>query len=136
MPATEFNVNITDEKSSTGTVLVFDVLSSKGPNIDWERTEWMLDGQYSRRGPAARLDIPEAGINTIVPWTCTLYQSGDTPLIKNGQVTVGANFIEPLISVTSLSPDQPHVLKLDVLQTTGINIDWERETGGRRQKIT
>jgi hypothetical protein len=62
----ELIVKQNTEESSTGTVLILDVLSSTGPNIDWEKTEWLINSQYNRKGPVVRYDVPASGETTIV----------------------------------------------------------------------
>jgi hypothetical protein len=112
--------------SATGKTMVLDALSSTGANIEWERTSWLIDNQYSRTGPVARLDIPASGEKTAFNYVCTLYLSGQDPLVETGSIPLEAVNLEPVISVKRLSQVQKNVYEFDVLKTRGVNIDWER----------
>ncbi len=120
-------VSPTIEKSSVGTVLILDVLKSTGPNIDWERTDWLIDGQYSRKGPSVRYDIPASSTAEVVTYTCTLFRFGNpVPETETDQVRIDESSIVPVINTVPVPSQANNVFKLDVLRSRGINIDWER----------
>ena len=119
-------VESTIQESSTGAVVILDVLRSSGPNIDWERTEWLIDGQYTRRGPVARYDVPTSAESEVITYSATLYRYGGQPQVETGQINLAGSEITPLISYKRISPVQPNVVELSVLDTEGSNIDWER----------
>ena len=125
-PEAEAVVNPTIEESNTGKVLILDVLKSTGPNIDWERTNWLIDDKYVRNGPVVRYDVPASAAGEVITYTCTLYRHGAKPQVVTGQVEMGVAVISPRISYSRISPVQPNVVKLSVLESSGANIDWER----------
>ncbi len=114
------------EKTSSGTSIIFDVLSSKGPNIDWEKTQWLLDGQYAKTGPVARMDLLSSGETQIVQYVCTLYRHGDEPIYDRGEVEVGSGKIKPLIDLSESLGN--NVFKLTTERTEATNVDWTRTT--------
>ncbi len=127
VPQGKLVVNKTLDDSTNGKVLTLDVFKSTGPNIDWERTEWVIDGQYSQRGPVIRKEIPAVSNDTIVSFTCNLYRFGTSkPETISDKVKVGKNSIYPVISPIRISGTQHRMYKLSVLDTPGVNIDWER----------
>lgn len=112
--------------STTGRVLVLDVYRSTGPNIDWINTEWLIDNQYTRKGASVRIDIPASADGTIVTYTCTLYRFGGQPQTKTDTIKIGGMDIKPFINAEQLSPTAPNAFRLDVLGSSGVNIDWDR----------
>jgi hypothetical protein len=122
---TELRVNVNREATATEESIVFDVLSSTGPNIDWEKTEWLLDSHYTRKGPVARLDVNETGDDLYITYTCTLYIHGSAPLKKTGQILKKAEDLKPLIDTKNLG-GKNNLFELSVTKTLGINIDWAR----------
>jgi hypothetical protein len=117
------------EDSVTGKVLVMDVFKSTGPNIDWERTEWHLEGEpYVHRGPVLRKNIPMASTEGMtISYTCLLYRYGAaTPEKLEDKVEISKTTITPIISAKRLSGSKHRMYELSVLETAGINIDWER----------
>lgn len=122
----ELIVNRTIEQGSDGDVLVLDVLDSTGPNIDWEKTQWLIDNQYTHYGPLVRVEAPASGEKVTVVYACTLFRFGDTPLYKVGEVVFDASMIKPVFSVKKLAGGNGLSFMLDVLDTPGVNIDWER----------
>ena len=127
VPEAKAVVNKTIKNSIDGKVLILDVLKSTGPNIDWERTSWLLDDTYVRNGPVARYDVSSSTNGTSITYTCTLYRHGSIkPQVVTGQVEIGGAKIRPVMTYSEISRTQPNVLKLSVLDTEGTNIDWER----------
>jgi hypothetical protein len=115
-------------RTSDGTLVTLDVLKSTGPNINWENTEWLittpLGGSVAKRGPTVQVTVPAAAENTIVSYTVTLYRyGGAAPETKTETIDVDSLGIEPVISTTKLSGT---CYKLSVLDSKGVNIDWER----------
>ncbi|MBN2444684.1 MAG: PD40 domain-containing protein [Spirochaetales bacterium] len=127
LPESKLVVTRTLEESTEGKTLILDVLKSTGPNIDWEKTDWSIDGQpYDKKGPAARIDIPASGEKKEINYVCTLYRYGADPQVEKGTVKINKTSIIPLISYRRLSPTQNNVYELSILDTKGVNIDWER----------
>jgi Tol biopolymer transport system component len=125
-PEAKLIVNETIEESSEGKVLVLDVLKSTGPNINWERTEWFVDGQsLPRRGPVVRYDIPAVDTDQVINYTCTFYRYGQDPEIYHGAVTIGKATITPIISWKTFG-SQKNLIEMDVFESDGVNIDWDR----------
>ena len=118
--------------NSTGRIIYLNVLDSTGPNIDWEKTEWLLDGQYTRKGPAVRYDIPAKGEKDILSYQVTLYRFGSDPVIKRESIAIELDEIKPIIDVFTVTDKIPgaetvnNVIELSVANTQAPNIDWER----------
>jgi len=112
------------------------VLSSTGPNIDWEKTSWQvsatINGQPQnsvQTGPSAHLDIPASAENTVVRYTVTLSLIGAAqPLVKNEELRLDAQVIRPLIAVTKVPGGTGNVFTFSVADTQAVNVDWERTT--------
>ncbi|HEX3044269.1 MAG TPA: cohesin domain-containing protein [Bacillota bacterium] len=127
LPGGKLVVNKSVEESANGKILTLDVFKSTGPNIDWERTEWMIDGQINLRGPMVRKEIPASSKDVTVSFTCMLYRFGAaTPVTVKDKVKIGKSIIRPVISANRLSGTQHRMYELSVLDTPGVNIDWER----------
>ena len=116
------------EETNTGRTILLDVFKSTGPNIDWERTEWLIDGQYSKKGPMVRYDVPFTHENTLIPYVCILYRTGMAPETYKDTIELGRKVIIPVISNSSISSKEKNVIRLSVEDTKGANIDWERTT--------
>jgi len=125
--ATDLVVNITEEQGTSGTVLVFDVLDSKGPDIQWDNTTWMFNGQIPVKGPVARYDVTASGEDNVIRYVCTLYRHGDEPIVKTGEFNIKARYIKPEIN-SSILDQENNVFELDVLESDGMNIDWDKTT--------
>lgn len=119
-------VKVDEEITGTAHVLVFDALSSTGPNINWEKTQWLIDGQYSRTGPVARYDLSNSGEEQVVRYICTLYRYGDEPLVEQDEKRVGADSMKPLINVSENLGD--NTFRLSVENTGATGVDWTRTT--------
>jgi hypothetical protein len=128
IPREEIVIGKNIETSSTGKVLILDALKSTGPNIDWEKTAWLVDNQYSRTGPVVRIDIPASAESKTINFTCTIYRYGSSPQTITDYVIMGKAEIAPIISYARISETQKNVYELSVLSTKGINIDWEKTT--------
>ncbi|MCG8569130.1 MAG: hypothetical protein MJB14_03220, partial [Spirochaetes bacterium] len=127
LPEAKMIVNENIEGNTNGIIVTLDVLKSTGPNIKWEQTEWLIDGNpYQNKGPVAKIELPASGEKTEVNYTCTLYRDGAQPETKTGKISLKENTIVPLISYKRLSETRKNVYELSVLDTQGINIDWER----------
>jgi hypothetical protein len=124
-------INKTFDQSTTGRVISLDILKSKGPNIDWEKTVWQLtiDGQNRQiYGPVARLEVPFSGEVQILQYTCTVTRFNDTPTVTTGIIPIGKTGINPVITIKKIGGGQNNVYDLSVTDTEGFNIDWERTT--------
>ncbi|MBN2440954.1 MAG: PD40 domain-containing protein [Spirochaetales bacterium] len=128
MQEPEIIFNAKKEYTNTGTMLVVDILSSTGPNIEWEKTTWLFDGEYSFQGPVVRRDISAAPEDAVITYVCTVYCAGNEPMVKHGEVEIGQRAISPFITYTQLPGGAGNVFSLDVRESRGINIDWERTT--------
>ncbi|HOV13273.1 MAG TPA: PKD domain-containing protein, partial [Spirochaetota bacterium] len=118
----DIKVNTQIEQTTSGKVIILDALGTKGPNIEWDSTEWLLDGQYARKGAIARFDVAENGEKQIIQWVCNV-KSGGKIYTLNGKVNINKAEIKPLINVKKLDTG---VFEMDVLGSEGFNIDWER----------
>ncbi|MBN2737127.1 MAG: fibronectin type III domain-containing protein [Spirochaetales bacterium] len=110
-------------ETSEGKSIVLDVLQSTGANILWDQTEWLIDGQYARKGPSVRYDIPASAEKKTVAYRCTLTRQGGGIQTEDGEFSIEAVNIKPFMNSKKIAPN---VYQLDVLQTKGVNIDWER----------
>lgn len=126
LPESKLVVTRNIEDSSEGKVVILDVLKSSGPNIDWEKTDWLIDGQYSRKGAVVRIDVPASSEKKIINYVCTMYRYGAEPQVEKGSVEIKATGILPIISYRRLSSTQNNIFELSVLDTKGVNIDWEK----------
>ncbi|MBB6478467.1 PKD domain-containing protein [Spirochaeta isovalerica] len=122
----EIVVKKNTEKTSSGHAVILDALSSTGPNIDWERTQWLVDGQYAKTGPVVRYDLPNSGEEQVIRYVCTLFRHGDEPITDQGEVIVGGDTIKPLINLTENLGN--NVFRLSVEKTEATNVDWTRTT--------
>ncbi len=119
-------VKTKEEYTAEGRVIIFDALSSTGPNINWESTQWLLDGEYTKTGPVARLEVPETGVSHVVNYACTLYRYGAEPIMLIGEFDINSSKISPVVNYQKVEGGSGNVFQLDVTDTEGINIDWER----------
>lgn len=119
----ELIVNKTMKEGTTGQIIVLDVLSSKGTNINWSETSWVLDNGYPQTGPVARYEIPNTGEKTIINWVATLKLFTGQTITKHGQYIVDKTGIEPFIEYKEIA-DKTY--SLSVSNTEGVNIDWQR----------
>jgi hypothetical protein len=125
-PKKQLVVNETIQETESGKVIILDVLESTGPNIQWEKTEWLVDNQYKKNGSSVRIDVPASDSDRDIPYTCTFFRAGTEPEIYHGTVKVTESKIVPVISPSQLSSKNNNYYALDVLQSDGINIDWEK----------
>jgi len=132
----ELKVNSKSYDTNIGKTFEFDVLSSTGPNIDWERTEWQfsnssaLIGQnLNQRGPTARLDLPSNAEETVLRYSVTLYLTGShQPIVKKQELRLKASTIKPVIALERVKGGDGKVFNLSVTDSSATNIDWERTT--------
>jgi Tol biopolymer transport system component len=121
-------------ETEIGTILYMDVLSSTGPNIDWAKTEWLIDGQYTRNGASVRYDVPAVGDDRVVSYQVTLHRYGMEPQIMRDTISVDARVIKPFIDVRTVNEIKglesvstgSNLVELSVVNTAAPNIDWER----------
>lgn len=113
-------------------VYLFSALNSKGPNIDWNNVQWLIDGQYTRQGPIVRVDHTDSGEeNQAIVVTLTLSSTaGGTPVTKTAEYNIKRKEIDIVISRKTkkayLEAGERNMVILSVKDSVGQNIDWER----------
>jgi hypothetical protein len=125
-PKKRLVVNQNFQETELGKVVTLDVLQSTGPNIIWDKTEWLVDGQYKKQGAVVRLDIPAGDESRVIPFSCTLFRAGTEPELYYGTIEAARSLIKPFINPVPLSSKEKNYYELDVLQSEGMNVDWER----------
>ncbi len=127
LPPVEISVNIEREHTSEGEMIVFDILSSTGPNINWDATTWQFD-TITKTGSVARVDRSISGDSGLIAYVCSVFiQGAETPIVKIGTVTVEAGEIKPVIGSKFVEEgSQTNMYELSVLETKGISIDWSK----------
>lgn len=137
VPKPEIIVKSDYYDTGLGKACKLDVLSSVGANIDWERTSWQFSSKYvgqtaiasTATGPTALLEFPASAEDTVIRYTVRLYLFGSSaPLVKTEELRIGAKKINPRIKADFVSGGNGKVANLSVLDTRGVNIDWERTT--------
>ncbi|OHD14811.1 MAG: hypothetical protein A2Z98_09630 [Spirochaetes bacterium GWB1_27_13] len=110
----------------TGKTVTLNALGSSGANIEWEKTEWVIDGQYTRKGPIVRIDIPANEQKTTLSYVCTIYRTGMEPIIKKDSRDIDGIVFTPFIKTNKVSGEQNNLYELSVRDTKGMNIDWDK----------
>lgn len=135
MPVSELYVNSDVSETSEGQVVNLDVYNSTGGNIDWEKTSWNINvpgmGPMNFRGPQVSVPVGALSEDGEITYSCTLYRLGGAVQSKEGRVPLQAQIIEPLILFNNVSRDKNtgdfnRYYEMNVLETKGANIDWER----------
>ncbi|HAP44401.1 MAG: hypothetical protein A2087_13005 [Spirochaetes bacterium GWD1_61_31] len=114
--------------ATDGQILHLDILGSSGPNIEWERTEWTINGQMAR-GPAVSYPLPASSTAPVIAYTVLVYCAGTAaPLIERGEIRdIVAQVIVPVIDYVPHGVNNGDtVMELSVRNSGGVNIDWER----------
>ncbi|MBN2440630.1 MAG: PD40 domain-containing protein [Spirochaetales bacterium] len=133
----ELFINKTIEKATDGNILILDVLNSTGPNINWEATTWTVTipgqtqyetQQIQGKGPVIQIDVEATAENMEIAYTCTLYRHGGKPETVTGSVDIQAQKIYPVISTFKISGSYDNYFELSVLESEGMNIDWDKTT--------
>lgn len=122
---TEIFVNKEIMETSEGNVIILDVLGSKGADIDWQRTEWLVNGQYSYKGPVARIDMEYIGESRDFIYAVILYRFGTDPIYYTGVVPIESYKFLPNITLETDFGNE-NTKSLTVKYTEGLNIDWSR----------
>lgn len=132
----ELVVKRTKTDAESGTVVELNVLSSTGPNIDWEKTTWQFSNTINgaaqvstQQGPTARIEVPASSEDTVLRYTVTMRFTGSSaPIVKNEELRLSAKTIKPLIAPKRLSGGNGNVYTFSVSDTSGVNIDWDKTT--------
>ena len=128
----DMRINKEMQKSTTGTEVTLDILQSRGVNIEWEKTTWHIttgNSPVTITGPVAQVNISSSAETTIINYVCSVYRYGITePVVKRGAVMLDNSMIRPVISYELIPGKTENLYSLSILDTPGVNIDWERTT--------
>ncbi len=130
LPVSELFINEEVTDSEDGKIVSLDIYKSTGGNIDLGNTAWVVNvpgtGPLNLRGPLVNVSVPALSEDSEISYTCTLYRYGGLVQTKHGTVDIEAERITPVISFNQLSDSQERFFEMNILNSEGANINWER----------
>lgn len=122
----KLKINKACKDFSNGKVITLDVLSSTGPNINWKETTWSIEGQpYDKKGPMVKIEVPFDQEDRNIDFVCTLHRFGGEIQTIRDYYEVDNVAFSPFLDFDIIDGNK-NLFKLSVLETRGMNIDWER----------